>query len=90
MTNLIYLGIIFFLGVVIFQLVTLPVEFDASKRAITLLDTRGILIGDEVNGARKVLKVAAMTYVAAAATAIMQLVRLLYIANRSDDWGKNE
>ena len=85
MTNLIYLGIIFFLGVVIFQLVTLPVEFDASKRAITLLDTRGILIGDEVNGARKVLKAAAMTYVAAAATAIMQLVRLLYIANRSDD-----
>lgn len=90
MTNLIYLGIIFFLGVVIFQLVTLPVEFDASKRAIALLDTRGILIGDEVNGARKVLKAAAMTYVAAAATAIMQLVRLLYIANRSDDWGKNE
>lgn len=83
--NLIYLGIVFFLGVVIFQLVTLPVEFDASKRAIVLLDNRGILVGDEVNGARKVLKAAAMTYVAAAATAIMQLVRLLFIASRYDD-----
>lgn len=84
-TNLIYLGIIVFIGVVVFQLVTLPVEFDASKRALRLLDSRGILIGEEVEGARQVLKAAAMTYVAAAATAILQLLRLLNIASRYDD-----
>ncbi|MDD7793741.1 zinc metallopeptidase [Clostridium sp. 'White wine YQ'] len=84
-TNLMYLGIVFFLAVVIFQLITLPVEFDASRRAIVKLEGRNLLIGDEINGAKKVLKAAAMTYVAAAANAILQLIRLLAIVSRNDD-----
>ncbi|MBL4930825.1 MULTISPECIES: zinc metallopeptidase [Clostridium] len=84
-TNLMYLGIVFFLAVVIFQLITLPVEFDASRRAIVQLEGRNLLIGDEINGAKKVLKAAAMTYVAAAANAILQLIRLLAIVSRNDD-----
>ncbi|MEQ8155826.1 MAG: zinc metallopeptidase [Clostridiaceae bacterium] len=84
-SNFIYIGILFFLGVVIFQLITLPVEFDASKRAMSELESRNILIGDEVKGAKKVLKAASMTYVAAAATAVLQLIRLITIASRFDD-----
>ena len=55
---------------VLFQLVTLPVEFNASSRAVRLLDSQGILSGEEVDGTRKVLKAAALTYVAAAAGSI--------------------
>lgn len=70
-------GIVFFSVVVLFQLITLPVEFDASNRAIkTLVDT-GILYGEEVKGARKVLKAAAMTYVSALLVSLLQLLRLV-------------
>ncbi len=78
---LIEAGIVFFSTIVIFQLITLPVEFNASRRAIdTLVKTR-ILYGTEVAGARKVLKAAAMTYVSALLTSIMQLLRLIFRAN---------
>ena len=71
------IGIVFFSVVVLFQLMTLPVEFDASNRAIkTLVDT-GILYGEEVKGARKVLKAAAMTYVSALLVSLLQLLRLI-------------
>ena len=70
-------GIVFFSVVVLFQLITLPVEFDASNRAIkTLVDT-GILYGEEVKGAKKVLKAAAMTYVSALLVSLLQLLRLI-------------
>lgn len=78
------LGIILFLGVVIFQLVTLPVEFNASSRAINILEKRGILYGDEVSGAKKVLGAAAMTYIASALMAIAQLLRLIAISRRDN------
>ncbi|MGL5149681.1 MAG: zinc metallopeptidase [Clostridium sp.] len=81
-TQLTTLGIIFFSGAVLFQLITLPVEFNASKRALVILENRGILYGDEVNGAEKVLSAAAMTYVAAAIMAVANLLRLIAIANR--------
>lgn len=79
------IGIIFFLGTVIYQLVTLPVEFNASTRALSILKSRGILYGDEVKGAQKVLDAAAMTYVAGALMAISQLVRLIALSNRYND-----
>lgn len=78
------LGILLFSGVVIFQLITLPVEFDASNRALNILQARGILYGDETRGAKKVLNAAAMTYVAATLMAISQLIRLIAISNRDD------
>lgn len=71
---------------VFFQLVTLPVEFNASKRAIGMLSDTGILYSEEVPKARKVLSAAALTYVAAAATSILQLLRLLLLfGGRRDD-----
>lgn len=79
------IGIILFSAVVLFQLITLPVEFDASKRALVLLENKGILYKEEVNGAKKVLSAAAMTYVAAALTAISQLLRLIVLSNRRND-----
>ena len=79
------LGILLFSGVVIFQLVTLPVEFNASKRAINILEGRCILYGDEVSGAKKVLGAAAMTYIASALMAIAQLLRLIAISNNNRD-----
>jgi len=82
-TGLIDIGILFFAGVVIFQLVTLPVEFNASSRAMAIL-SQGYLAGDEVSSAKKVLNAAAMTYVAAAATAVMQLVHLLLMRGSDD------
>ncbi|MBO5506034.1 MAG: zinc metallopeptidase [Clostridia bacterium] len=72
-------GIILFSCVVLFQIVTLPVEFNASRRAIQTLNNNYILEGDELFGAKKVLKAAALTYVAAAAVAIGQLLRLLVL-----------
>ena len=74
------LGVILFSAVVIFQLITLPVEFNASNRALMILEDKAILYGDEVKGARAVLSAAAMTYVAAALTAILQLVRLIALS----------
>ena len=79
---LINLGIIFFIGALLFQIVTLPVEFDASARALRLLESTGMMAQDEVSGSRKVLKAAALTYVAAVAASILQLLRLIAIANR--------
>ena len=76
---LIELGIIAFLGSVLFQIVTLPVEFNASNRAIQILGESGMLQNDELRGARKVLNAAALTYVASAATAILQLLRILLL-----------
>ena len=76
---LVDIGILMFSLAVLFQLVTLPVEFNASSRALKLLESEGYLYGDENRQARKVLTAAAMTYVAAAATAILQLVRLIYL-----------
>ncbi len=81
-TFLINLGIIFFMGALLFQIVTLPVEFDASARALRLLQSTGMMAQDEVSGSRKVLKAAALTYVAAVAASILQLLRLIAIANR--------
>ena len=83
---LIDLGIWAFALSTVFQLVTLPVEYDASHRAVTLLDSTGILAGQEVGQTRKVLNAAALTYVAAAAASILQLLRLLILfGNRRND-----
>nr|WP_312291533.1 zinc metallopeptidase [Clostridium chromiireducens] len=79
------LGILLFSGVVIFQLITLPVEFDASTRALSILKSRGILYGDETKKAQKVLNAAAMTYVAATLMAVSQLIRLIAISNSRDE-----
>jgi Zn-dependent membrane protease YugP len=76
---LINLGIICFSAAVLFQLVTLPVEFNASKRALVLLETRGILGSEEIVQTKKVLSAAALTYVAAAAASILQLLRLVFL-----------
>ena len=83
--SLTMLGIILFSAAVIFQLVTLPVEFDASMRAVRILDNKNILYEDEVKKAGKVLKAAAMTYVAATLMAVSQLIRLIVISNNRDD-----
>lgn len=80
--GLVTLGIILFSAAVIFQLITLPVEFNASNRALNILKTRNILYDDEVQKAAKVLDAAAMTYVAAALMAISQLIRLIAISDR--------
>ena len=76
-------GVVLFCAVVLFQLVTLPVEFNASNRALDTLGASGYLQPEQLNGAAKVLRAAAMTYVAALAQALAQLLRLLMIANRS-------
>lgn len=76
---LIYLGIILFSMAVLFQLITLPVEFNASKRAITRLGETGILYEEELNQSKKVLNAAALTYVAAAAASLLQLLRLILL-----------
>ncbi|CCG56068.1 peptidase membrane zinc metallopeptidase [Brachyspira pilosicoli WesB] len=78
-------GIILFSFAVLFSLITLPVEFDASNRAIKILDKGGFLDSEELYGARKVLNAAALTYVAAAVTAVLSLLRLLMLANRRRD-----
>ena len=74
------IGILLFSAIVFFQLITLPVEFDASHRAMKTLESRYILAGEELTKARKVLTAAALTYVAALLNAILQLLRLLNIA----------
>lgn len=79
------LGVLAFSMAVLFQLVTLPVEFDASNRAIRILAGSGMLYEDEVRHTRKVLTAAALTYVASAASSILQLLRIVLIANRRRD-----
>ncbi len=76
---LIWVGIGFFSFVAVFQLVTLPVEFNASKRALNVIESNGLLSFDEKTGAAKVLRVAALTYVAALATSIAQILRLVLL-----------
>ena len=78
-------GVVFFAFAVVFQLVTLPVELNASSRAIKILDSSMLLYEDEIGPAKKVLKAAAMTYVAAVASTALQLLRLLLILNRRRD-----
>lgn len=82
--NLINFGILLFTSVVLFQIVTLPVEYNASSRALKQIQYNGILYESEVKGVRRVLDAAALTYVAATLTAILQLVRLLLIARDRD------
>ncbi len=77
--GLINLGILLFSTLAIFQLATLPVEFDASDRAIRTLSQSGILYGEEITGAKKVLRAAALTYVAALVSSLAQLLRLILI-----------
>lgn len=78
------LGIIFFGAALLFHLVTLPVEFDASARAIHILGNGSFLAPDEVDGARKVLNAAAWTYVAAATMSLLQMLRLIILRNSRD------
>lgn len=80
-TLLINIGILCFSLAVLFQLVTLPVEFNASSRALRILGDTGILGTEELKGTRKVLKAAALTYVAGAAASILQLLRLLFLSS---------
>jgi len=85
---MVQIGILMFTLAVLFQIVTLPVEFNASGRAVKLLDAQGILYQDEVKGTKKVLGAAALTYVAAAASSILQLLRLIILfggRGRRDD-----
>ena len=82
-TGLIDIGIILFTGSVVFQIVTLPVEFNASSRALDELESVGVLTREEIPHSKKVLDAAALTYVAATATAVAQLVRLLLLRERS-------
>ena len=84
---LIHIGILCFSLAVLFQLVTLPVEFNASSRALTILEQQGILSESELPYTRKVLGAAALTYVASAAAAILQLLRLILLfgGRRNDD-----
>jgi len=80
--GLLDIGIFLFTFSVLFQLITLPVEFDASRRAIVQLNQLGLVAPEEQQGAKKVLDAAALTYVAAAAAAVLQLIRLLLIRDR--------
>lgn len=80
---LINLGIIFFCAALIFQLITLPVEFNASRRAVSAISENGLLTGEnDLKGAKKVLSAAAMTYVAAILVSLTQLIRLIAISKR--------
>lgn len=79
---LIYAGIALFAAVTLFQLVTLPVELDASRRAMAAINSPDMLSPEEAKGARRVLTAAALTYVAALASSIVQLLRLIAMANR--------
>lgn len=80
-----YVGVACFALSTIFQLVTLPTEFDASRRALTAIRQQGLLEGEELAGAQKVLSAAAMTYVAALAVSVTQLLRLMMLVNRRNN-----
>jgi len=79
-----YAGVVLFSFAVVFQLITLPVEYNASNRAVKALEACGRLSDGDISGARKTLNAAALTYVAALASALVNLLRLLSIARRSD------
>lgn len=78
------IGIIGFAGVVVFHAVTLPVEFNASRRAIDKMEELGLVAAEDIPGSKKVLRAAALTYVAALATAVANLLRILAIRGRND------
>jgi len=80
MPMLLNIGIVLFGGAVLFYVITLPVEFNASARAIAILRSNNVLTKDELNGVKKVLTAAAMTYVASALTAMMSLLRLILLS----------
>lgn len=82
---LVPIGIVLYAAVVLFQLVTLPVELNASRRALSTVYEIGFLDAEETEGAKKVLSAAALTYIAAAASAVLQLLRLVLIAGRNGD-----
>ena len=82
---LIDLGILFFCGVLVFHAITLPVEFDASGRALKILSGNGFLNGAEISGAKKVLTAAALTYVSAMVMSALQLLRLILLRNQRRD-----
>lgn len=82
---LVNLGILLFLTVVLFQLITLPVEFNASRRALNTLETENFLTSEELSGAKRVLSAAALTYVAALIVAVANLLRLILLRNRNRD-----
>lgn len=82
---LINLGILLFSAAVLFQIVTLPVEFNASSRAVRVLESSGMLYPEEVGDVKKVLRAAALTYVAGAASMILQFLRLIIIGGRRND-----
>lgn len=82
--NMIFdIGLFCFVGVVVFHAVTLPVELNASKRAIAQMEALGIVDQEEKNGAKKVLRAAAMTYVASLATALASMIRILLLRGRN-------
>lgn len=81
---LIYAGIILYGAVALFQLITLPVEFNASSRALKTIETNAFLEGEEYSGAKKVLTAAALTYVAALASAVATILRLLILTRRGN------
>jgi uncharacterized protein len=81
-TGLVTIGLALFAAIVLFQLVTLPVEFDASRRALVALEGQGLLAADEVTGARAVLRAAALTYVAGFVAALGQLLYFFLISRR--------
>ncbi|GGE38939.1 zinc metallopeptidase [Pullulanibacillus camelliae] len=85
--NLLLIGVIFFAAAVLFQVVTLPVEFNASRRALVQLETLGLIHSGEKRNARKVLSAAALTYVAAALVAVLELLRfvLMFVGMNNDD-----
>ena len=78
------LGVLLFAFVVIFQLITLPVEFNASGRALRILSESGMLVGEEMEGAEKVLRAAALTYVASLFSSVLQLLRLMLLTRRDN------
>lgn len=78
-------GIFLFCGALLFQLITLPVEFNASRRALRTLEQTGIMGQQEISGTRKVLGAAAMTYVAAVVASLLQLLRLILLSRRRND-----
>lgn len=83
-TGLAQIGVLLFTFVVFFQLITLPVEFNASSRALRVLEERKLLIGGELKGATKVLRAAALTYVASLFSSILQLLRLILLTKKND------
>ena len=82
--NLVKVGIVLFAATLFYQLITLPIEFNASQNAITVLRNQGIMDESELYGVKKVLTAAALTYVAAAASTILQLLRLVLLASSSN------